>query len=213
MARPWEAVLFDLDGTLLDSIELIVRAFQHTTLVHLGAPVTRARIVPTIGRSLLAVLDELAPGRSAELLPTYDQFVRDYHDQLAVLVPSCAPVLAELRTRGYALGIVTAKRWPVARLAFDAHGLDRLVDVIVCLEDTARSKPAPDPLLLAADRLGLAPAACLYVGDSVHDLLAAHAAGMASAAALWGPNDPAELAARTPTHLCHALTDLLTLVG
>ena len=138
MARPWEAVLFDLDGTLLDSIELIVRAFQHTTLLHLGEPAARARIVPTIGRSLLAVLDELAPGRSAELLPTYDQFVRDYHDELAVLTPGAEPVLAELRTRGYALGIVTSKRRPVARLAFEAYGLDRLVDVVVCLEDTVR---------------------------------------------------------------------------
>ena len=65
--------------------------------------------------------------------------------------------------------------------------------------------------MLAADRLDLAPAACLYVGDSVHDLEAAHAAGMASAAALWGPNDPADLAARAPTYLCDALTDLLIL--
>ena len=205
----YAAILFDLDGTLLDSIDLIVGAFQHTTGLHLGAPIDRAEVVPTIGRPLAAVLEELAPARGATLLVSYEEYIRLHHDRLARLYPETAAVLNDLRARGYPLGIVTSKRRTVAQLAFDATGVDRLVDLVLCVEDTPRAKPAPDPLLAAAARLGLAPGDCLYVGDSRHDLEAAAAAGMPSAAALWGPNDPAMLAALGPAHLLSALSELL----
>lgn len=211
MTGRYSAILFDLDGTLLDSIDLIVGAFQHATREHLGRPVERDAIIPTIGRSLTAVLEELAPGRGAALLATYEQFLHQHHHRLVRLYPQAAAVLRELRARGYPLGIVTAKRRAVARLAFDVTGLDHLVDLVICVEDAPRAKPAPDPLLMAAARLGLAPGACLYVGDSRHDLVAAAAAGMPGAAALWGPNEPALLAALAPAHLLATLTDLLDL--
>jgi pyrophosphatase PpaX len=207
----YAAILFDLDGTLLDSIELIVAAFQHTTGRHLGRPIERGVVVPTIGRPLAAVLEELAPGRGETLFVSYEEYLHLHHDRLARLYPDSAAVLIELRARGYPLGIVTSKRRRVAQLAFDLTGLDRLVDLILCVEDTPRGKPAPDPLLAAAARLDLPPGDCLYVGDSRHDLESAAAAGMPSAAALWGPNDPALLAALGPTHLLAALPDLLAL--
>lgn len=209
MVARYAAVLFDLDGTLLDSIELIVASFQHATGEHLGRPIERAAVIPTIGRPLAAVLEELAPGQGPVLLASYERFLRRHHDRLVRLYPAADDLLTELRTRRYPLGIVTSKHRAVAQLAFDLTGLDRLVDLVICVEDTPRAKPAPDPLLLAAGRLGLAPADCLYVGDSEHDLAAATAAGMAGAAALWGPNEPALLAAHRPAHLLRTPGDLL----
>ena len=205
------AVLFDLDDTLIDSIELIVRAFQHVTARHLGAPIAREVVLPTIGRPLPPLLEELAPGRGADLLATYEVYIRQHHDALVTLFPGAIETLTELRRRGHLIGIVTSKRRVVAQLAFDAFGLEERVDVTICLEDIARGKPAPDPLLEAARRLALSPARCLCVGDSVHDLLAARAAGMPSAAALWGPTARAELAAHAPTYLIREMAALLPL--
>jgi pyrophosphatase PpaX len=206
---PYSTILFDLDGTLLDSIELIVGGYQHTTAVHLGQPIERAAIIPDIGRALPEVMEELAPGRSAELLPTYRRFVIEQHDRLARLYPDVLVVLSELRRRHYRLGIVTSKARPVAALAFDGLGLAPLLDLTICLEETSRHKPAPDPLLEAAQRLACRPADCLYVGDSTHDLLAARAAGMPVAAALWGPYPYQALAALQPAYLLEALPALL----
>lgn len=191
-------MLFDLDGTLIDSVELIVRAFAHTLLTHTGAATGRAAIVATIGRPLVAVLEELAPGRGAALAETYRAYVRAHHDALVRPFPGALDTLRELRARGYRLGIVTAKARPQAALAFRLCALEPLVDVTICLEDAARPKPAPDPLLAAAARLRARPADCLYVGDSAHDLLAARAAGMGGAAAAWGAGTPEALLALAP---------------
>ncbi|MCC6628784.1 MAG: HAD-IA family hydrolase [Chloroflexi bacterium] len=209
MMSPYAAVLFDLDGTLLDSIDLIVQSFQHATLEHLGVPIAREAVIPTIGRPLTLVLEEMAPGRGAALWASYEVYLRQHHDDLVRLYPGVTETLAVLRDRGYPLGIVTSKRRAVAELAFATTSLDALMAVIICVEDAPRPKPAPDPLLAAADRLGLPPAACLYVGDSVHDLQSATAAGMPSAAALWGPNDPARLRACQPTHALASVADVL----
>lgn len=81
------AILFDLDGTLLDSIDLIVRSFQHTTALHLGAPIDRARVIPTIGRPLAAVLEELAPGRGDALFASDEGFLHEHHDRLDLCPP------------------------------------------------------------------------------------------------------------------------------
>ncbi|HEX5503444.1 MAG TPA: HAD-IA family hydrolase [Thermomicrobiales bacterium] len=203
------ALLFDLDGTLVDSVELIVRAFQHTAARRLGRPFDRAAIVATIGRPLPAVLEELAPGAGESLLAAYRAFVVEHHDALVRAYPGAVEALVALRARGYRLGIVTAKGRAQAELAFRLCRLTPLVDVAICHEDAPRHKPAPDPLLAAAARLGLPPGACCYVGDSVFDLVAARAAGMASVAVTWGAGLPADLAAERPGALVHDFAALL----
>lgn len=206
--RP-SALLFDLDGTLIDSVELIVRSYQHSTALHLGQPLAREAIVPTIGLSLEAILEGLAPGRGPVLVATYREYMRANHDTLVRPHAGALATLRDLRERGYRLGIVTSKGRPAASLAFRRWALDTLVDVTVCAEDAPRTKPAPDPLLVAADRLGVAPGRCGYVGDASHDLVAAHAAGMRAIAAPWGAGTRDELAAATPHLWLEALTDLL----
>jgi pyrophosphatase PpaX len=195
---PQSSVLFDLDGTLIDSVELIVRSFGHATTTHLGRVLDRTAIVRTIGLPLERTMEELAPGRGAALVATYREYMRAHHDTLVGLFPGVAELLAALRARGYRLGIVTSKGRPAAGLAFALCGLDALVDVTICAEDTARHKPLPDPLLAAAARLGTPPGRCLYVGDTPHDLQAARAAGMLAVAATWGAGTADELAAESP---------------
>jgi pyrophosphatase PpaX len=185
--RSPSAVLFDLDGTLIDSIELIVRSFQHATEAHLGAPREREKIIPVIGLSLIGELERIAPGRGNELLQTYRGWYARNHDDLIAEYDGVAAMLDALAERKVPLGIVTSKSRVSSRPSFVRFGLEERMRTVVTYEETERHKPHPDPLLLACKRLGIAPSACWYVGDSTHDMAAARSAGMYGVGAAWGP--------------------------
>ncbi len=191
---PCDALLLDLDGTLIDSIELIVRSFQYATAIHLGREWPRVEIVPTIGRPLIEVLEEVAPGRGAALLATYREYNLARHDEYVTVYPGVLEMLAEVRVRGVPMAIVTSKAAVSVAPTFRRFGLDDGMRTVVLLEDTTHHKPHPEPLLLAAERIGISPAACWYVGDSTHDMEAARAAGMTAVGAAWGPYPRAVLA-------------------
>ena len=192
--RSPRAILFDLDGTLIDSIELIVRSFHHATATHCGTPLAREEIIPTIGRSLAGELERIAPGNGAALLATYRTFMLANHDAFVTVYPGILDMLAAIHARGIPTGIVTSKARISAAPSFARFLLDRMMAVVVVEDDTARHKPHPDPLLHAATMLDLPPSACWYIGDSTHDLVAARAAGMAGIGAAWGPYGRALLA-------------------
>jgi pyrophosphatase PpaX len=191
--RTANCILFDLDGTLIDSIELIVRSFQHATELHLGTPLPRAEIIPTIGRSLAGELERIAPGNGAALLATYRTFMFANHDTFVTVYPGIIETLAAIHARGMPTGIVTSKARISAAPSFARFLLDREMSVVVVEDDTARHKPHPDPLLHAATLLDLPPADCWYIGDSTHDMIAARAAGMTGIGAAWGPYARADL--------------------
>jgi len=205
-------VLFDLDGTLVDSVELIVRCFQHTTAYHLGAPLERTTIVATIGRPLRACLEEIAPGRGEALYATYREFNNAQHDLLIQPIAGMLSVLPVLRGWGYPLGVVTSKTRVGAEAALARFELGAVLDTVVCLEDTIQHKPEPEPLLCAARRLGVAPEQALYVGDSTFDVRSAQAASMPVAAVLWGAGKEADLHALRPTYLLSDPAELLELL-
>jgi pyrophosphatase PpaX len=188
-----QAILFDLDGTLIDSIELIVRSFQHATTAHLGAPLPREEIIPTIGRSLAKELERVAPGRGAALLATYRTYMFANHDELVTVYPGVFDLLRTVRARGIATGIVTSKARVSAAPSFARFLLDQEMDIIVTEDDTERHKPFPDPLLHAARLLDVPAGDCWYIGDSTHDMEAARAAGMVAIGAAWGPYGAAAL--------------------
>lgn len=205
------AMLFDLDGTLIDSIELIVRSFQHATERHLGAPLPREVIVSSIGRSLRAEYERLAPGQGAALVATHRAFTLANHDDYVTLYPGVLDMLAGVRARGIVTGIVTSKARISAAPSFARFALDHAMSVIVVEDDTERHKPDPAPLLHAAALLALPPTACWYVGDSTHDLEAARAAGMTGIGVTWGPYPRAALAPLADA-LADAPADLLALL-
>ena len=204
-------ILFDLDGTLIDSIELIVRSFQHATATHCGTPLPREEIIPTIGRSLAGELERIAPGNGAALLATYRAFMFANHDEFVTVYPGILDMLAAIHARGIPTGIVTSKARTSAAPSFARFLLDREMAVVVVEDDTARHKPHPDPLLRAAAMLDLPPAAFWYIGDSTHDLVAARAAGMTGIGAAWGPYGRAILAPLADA-IADVPADLLSLI-
>jgi len=215
------AVLFDLDGTLVDTVDLILAAHDHTFATYLRGPwPARAPVIRNFGRPLLDALREYAgadghpdPGGVApQMVATYRAFQREHHHRFVRAYDGMREALAALRRRGYALGVVTSKTEAGARRLIEDFGLAGLLDVAVFLDDTARHKPEPDPLLEAARRGGFEPARAVYVGDSIHDVAAGRAAGMKTVAALWGPFERPDLEAAGPDAFATSPADLLALL-
>lgn len=211
------AVLFDLDGTLVNTIPLILACYGHTLATHLpGFEVPRRVLIGNLGRSLDDILRDYAvaagvedaDGVSKEMIRTYRAFQREHLPRLIQPYEGVREALSRMREEGLTLGLVTSKVDWAARMSYERYGLHEFLSVFVFHDDTARHKPDPEPLLLAAKKGGLDPARTAYVGDSVHDMAAGRAAGMKTIAALWGPFERedleragADLLAARPTEL------------
>jgi pyrophosphatase PpaX len=214
------AVFFDLDGTLVDTTDLILASCAHTFERHLGLVPSREAIIATFGRSLPEVLLEVArdaklpdpPGQAAAMLVTYRLHNDAVHDALIRPFAGVDGMLERLHASGCRLGVVTSKRERSARRGLARYGLERWFDVAIFHDDTDRHKPHPEPLLAAAARAAVPPASAIYVGDSVHDIAAGRAAGMFTVAALWGPFPRADLEAAGPDAVAATADEVVAIV-
>lgn len=180
-------VLFDLDGTVIDSGPMILASMRHAAKTVLGREIPEHVLASAVGGpGLVAQMHALDPERVDDLVAAYRAHNEPLHDQLEAFW-EVAEVLPRLREEGRRLGIVTAKRHASVRLAFDQlPGLEQNFDVVVAAEDTERHKPHPAPILAALERLDALPGAAAYVGDSPFDIRAAKAAGVFAVAVSWG---------------------------
>ena len=207
--RPrWGVVLFDLDGTLADTIPLIVASYQHAFRTVLAEEVEEDRARAWIGRPLLPALLEERPEHGHELDRVYREWNLANTSRLIQRYAGVPEMLEALTSAGVRCAVATSKRRETARMALEGVGIADLVEVVASLEDTTRHKPDPDPLLHAAAALGAAPAECVYVGDAVVDVLAARAAGMAAVAVTWGAGDRAALEATHPDAVLDTVGEL-----
>lgn len=191
----WSAVLFDFDGTLANTIPLIVGSFRWTIAEFDLPPADDATIRSWIGRTLPDVFTELAgPEAVDEIQDAYRAWQLDNHHLLETY-PGVDALLAGLADSGVPIGVATSRRRASAATLLSAVGLDGHLPLLVGLEDTATHKPDAAPLLLAAERLGVDPAGAVYVGDAVVDLRAANAAGMTGVGVTWGAGLPDALRA------------------
>jgi len=203
-------VLFDLDGTVVDSGAIILASMRHATREVLGREYSDAELLQAVGGpGLEAQMHALAPEHVDRLVSVYRAHNEPLHDELE----ACAgmkDVLVRLRDESRRLGIVTAKRRATVELAFESVPLGHLFGTIVGGDETERHKPDPEPLLLAARRLGADPAETAYVGDSPFDVRAAKAAGMYAVAVTWGRiHDRARLEAEEPDAIVDTAEELL----
>ena len=184
MSRP--VVLFDLDGTVVDSGAIILASMRHATREVLGRDFDDAELMQAVGGpGLEAQFAVFAPERVDDLVRVYRAHNEPLHDELR----ACAgmeDVLVRLHGQGRRLGVVTAKRRSTVDLAFASVPVAHLFETVVGGDETEKHKPDPEPLLLAAERMGVAPAECAYVGDSPFDIRAAKAAEMEAIAVTWG---------------------------
>ena len=211
-ALPWPTVVFDLDGTLVDTIGLIVASYQHAFRSVVGTEPDEARIRAFIGRPLIACFQEAAPEHADALFTAYTEWNEANTERLVRSYAGVAELLTDLRAAGAAVAVATSKRRHPAAWALELTGLTDLVPVLVTMEDTAVHKPDPTPLLLAVARAGGEPGRAAYIGDAVVDVQAARAAGMTAIGVLWGAGTEADVRAERPYAVAPsvaALRDLL----
>lgn len=185
--KPRAAVLFDLDGTLVDTVPFILACVRHAFQGY-GAGPTDAEWMAGIGTPLGIQLAQFArqPEDVPGLLERYRVFWNAHHDARTRTFPGARETVSALAAGGHPLAIVTAKTVHGAVRTLEHTGLLSFMGAVIGADSCARCKPHPDPVLLALERLGASPAGAVLLGDSSHDLAAARAAGVFALGAAWG---------------------------
>jgi pyrophosphatase PpaX len=206
-------VLFDLDGTVVDSGAIILASMRHATREVLGRDYSDEELLRTVGGpGLEAQMEALAPERVEQLVDVYRAHNEPLHESLEAC-PGMEEVLVRLHEDGRRLGVVTAKRRSTVELAFARIPVGHLFETVVGGDETERHKPDPEPLLLAAERLGADPSETAYVGDSPFDVRAAKAAGMFAVAVTWGRiHDRSRLEAEQPDAIVDTAEELVAVL-
>ncbi len=205
-----QAVLFDLDGTLIDTIPLILDSFRYATQTVLGTPVADDVLARNVGIPLMIQMRHFTDDAAVadELLRAYREHNRLHHDQRARLFEGTAEALSRIAQCGVPMGVVTSKGREIALRGLDLFDLGRFFDVVITMDDVDRFKPDPFPLLKAAEALGIAADVAAYVGDSPHDVDAANRAGALSIAAPWGVSSRDRLLEAQPHFILDSMADL-----
>jgi len=206
-------VLFDLDGTVVDSGAIILASMRHATREVLGAEFGDEELMQAVGGpGLEAQMAVFAPDHVDELVRVYRAHNEPLHDELDACI-GMEDVLVRLHEEGRRLGVVTAKRRATVELAFARVPLGHLFETIVAGDETERHKPDPEPLLLGAKRMNAEPDRTAYVGDSPFDMRAAKAAGMHAVAVTWGRiHDREKLEREEPDAIADTAEELLDLL-
>lgn len=219
-------ILFDFDGTLVNTTPLILHSFHATWQRSFGFSLDDSAYINTFGTLLHTALQQLTQqgidegrirpiadlsAKADELLRTYREINLARHDELSEPFAGINETVAELKRRGFRLGIVSSKLRAGVERGLRLFALEEFFEVIIAADDVTRHKPHPEPLWRALEKFEAAPHSALYVGDSIHDIAAGRAANMATAAAAWGPFPRTQLEARQPDYVLESPAELLKL--
>ena len=209
----FDTYLFDLDGTLLDSIGLIFRCYRHAAGTHMGELPPDKVWLDGLGTPLRQQFSAVTSDLDLieEMVVTYREYHHLHHDTSVALYPGVERVLDALSERGVTLGVVTSKLRAGAERGLKLTGLIEHFTLVVSADDVKRPKPDPEPVEAALERAGSERANTVFIGDSPHDIAAGRAAGVATAAVLWGPFSAEELSASSPTFLLEKPEEILSL--
>jgi len=212
----YPTILFDLDGTLIDSVELILASYRHTLRVHRGDTPPDSVWLAGLGTPLRVQFRSFTddPAEIEAMTATYRDWNLAHHDEMVTAYPGAVDTVRALHAAGARLGIVTSKSLAGLHRGLDLCGLTGMFEALVTSDELSiPPKPDPAPVRLALAQLQATPGQTLFVGDSPHDIAAGRDAGTETAACLWGPFDKDRLAEERPTHWLHSYTDLATLTG
>lgn len=209
------AVLFDLDGTVVDTIPHILASFRHATEVVLGAPLPDDELMHHVGVPLATQMRYFTDDEETaeRLLAAYREFNHRTHDEMARLYPNTRATLDALASAGLPMGIVTSKSRMMAQRAIDLFDLGGYFSAVVTADDTPVHKPDPLPVLEGVRLLGADAGPAIYVGDSPADIESGKSAGLGTVAATWGVASRERLVAARPTAIIDDIAELPALLG
>ena len=205
-----KGILFDNDGTLVDTHNLLLESFQYATRTVLGVALPDDVLMSGVGTPLAKQMEGFTddPALQQELLDVYRTYNHKRHDEVVHPFPDVKDGLETLRAQGMRMGVVTAKLHELAWRGLELTGLDGYMDCLVGPDDCPKAKPDPAPVLMGCELLGLSPSECLYVGDSPYDMQAGREAGCTTVAALWGMFTREVLAAQQPSRFANTFAEL-----
>lgn len=210
----FRAILFDLDGTIIDTIDLLVHCFDRVLGDLTGRRWSREEVVALFGPTEPAIIERFAPPEQRAagceaFFSCYDAL----HDRLARPFAGIDRVLEDAHARGLRLGLITNKGRRTTEITMRKCGLDRWLEAVVTGEDAPAPKPDPAGIQLALARLGVVPEEALFVGDAPSDILAGQRAGVRTCAVTWGRvHEADEILAAGPDHVCRSPEELAALI-
>jgi len=209
----YKTLLFDLDGTILNTNDLIINSFLYTLEQFYPGKYTEEKLIPHMGKPLREQMvifgDEANADKMVEIyrehnIRTHDEYVKEF--------PYVKEVLTTLKEEGYTLGVVTTKMRNTVTMGLRRFDLESLMSTVVTYEDTEFHKPAPEPVLLAMEQLGAEKETTLMVGDSQYDIQAAKNAGVTSVGVAWSMKGADFLNQFNPDYMLENMRDLLKIV-
>ncbi|MCM3711984.1 pyrophosphatase PpaX [Sporosarcina luteola] len=206
-------LLFDFDGTLLDTNELIIQTFQTVLNSHYPGKYEREDILPFLGPTLKETFDSIDPENSERLIAEYRTWNIANHDAFASEFDGVSETLRQLKSSGYKMAIVSTKRNDMIMKGLRLMEAEDLFDTVVGLDDVQHAKPHPEPLLLAMERLNSTPAETLMIGDNVHDILGGKNAGVRTAGVAWSAKGEKFIREQEPDFVLQHISDLLKITA
>ncbi|WP_010532137.1 pyrophosphatase PpaX [Lentibacillus jeotgali] len=205
-------ILFDLDGTLIDTNELIIESFTHTFNAY-GRKLTRAEAIEFIGPPLKDSFSQFAPEQVDAMVETYRKHNMKHHDNYVKAFPHAAETLAELKKGDVKLGVVTTKMRGTVEMGLRVTELDSYFNTVITLDDVSHAKPHPEPIIKALRAMNADAESTLMVGDNFHDIEAGHHAGVKTAGVAWSLKGREKLLSYKPSYMLDDMSDLLEITG
>jgi len=210
----YRTILFDLDGTLLNTTDLIVASFLHTLDRHCPGQYEEQDVLSCLGEPLRDQMIRFGgEERADEMVRTYREHNIAHHDQYVKTFPGVNKVIQTLHDAGLSLGVVSNKSRVTVEMGLKLCRLEPWFSTVVCVEDAEKPKPDPAPIRLALNRLQAEEKTALMVGDSKYDLIAAAEAGVDSAGVAWATHGKESLLSYHPTVILETMESLYEVVG
>lgn len=208
-----DTLLFDLDGTLINTNELIIASFLHTLEFYKHPEYTREDIIEFIGEPLEDSFAKVDPNLVDEMVKTYREHNISHHDNLVMEYPHVYDTIKTLHEKGYKLAVVTSKARVTVNMGLKLSKLDAFFDTIVTVDDVTRPKPDPEPINMALEKLGSGAHQSIMVGDSIFDIRSGKNADVTTAAVGWTIKGRHALEKESPDYILEKMSDLLDIIG
>ncbi|MCP1145838.1 pyrophosphatase PpaX [Lysinibacillus endophyticus] len=207
-----KALLFDFDGTLLDTNELIIQTFMHVLEERFPGQYSPKDCMKFIGPSLKETFEQITPNEVTEMIEKYRQWNAAHHDELVKEFDGVLPTLEKLKELGIKMAIVSTKRSDTIEKGLDLMGAKHFFEFWIGIDHVQHVKPHPEPVLLAIEKLGVDKEHVIMIGDNYHDIEAGKNAGVKTAGVAWALKGEEFLRQFNPDYMLNNMSDLLTVV-
>lgn len=212
MTKKIKALLFDFDGTLLDTNELIIQSFQHVLEKHYPGRYSREEILPFLGPTLTEIFTLVDPDRIEQFTTEYRAWNIANHDALSNEFDGVSETMRLLKNEGFKMAIVSTKINYMVQKGLDLLDVEGVFDVVIGYDDVSQTKPDPEPILLALERLGVEPEEAIMIGDNYHDIVGGQNAGVRTAGVAWTAKGEDFLQKYHPDYMLQHISDLIPIV-